>query len=73
MLKPKLATVIMIGVLGPALALGIDALIGPAIDGALRPPPQPALIKATPKTIRTVPLVRWKLWCERIGGIECPR
>lgn len=27
-------------------------------------------IKAV-KTIRVIPTVRWRLWCERIGGSDC--
>lgn len=27
---------------------------------------------AETKMIRIIPIVRWNLWCERIGGIGCP-
>lgn len=24
------------------------------------------------RTVRIIPIVRWPLWCERIGGLDCP-
>lgn len=23
------------------------------------------------KKVRIIPIVRWQVWCERIGGLEC--
>lgn len=23
------------------------------------------------KIVRIIPIVRWRLWCERVGGLEC--
>lgn len=31
----------------------------------------PAASSSTPKTVRIIPIRRWKPWCDRIGGIEC--
>lgn len=28
--------------------------------------------QAETKQVRIIPIVRWRLWCERIGGNECP-
>lgn len=35
-----------------------------------RTKPKPPIEAST--LVRIIPIVRWKLWCERIGGLECP-
>lgn len=38
----------------------------------VRAKPRPQTIEQTPvQKVRIIPIVRWPLWCERIGGLEC--
>ncbi len=36
--------------------------------------PKPVAAVAAPATaqVRIIPLTRWIVWCERVGGLECP-
>jgi hypothetical protein len=83
--RHRIAALVVLAV-GPALAVSIDALIGDHIDSffsearhrtAVRqhraPVPVPAPLRVEQNTVRVIPLVRWKLWCERVGGFECPK
>lgn len=56
------------------LALASDAADARRRYTIMRAKPRAHAMQQPPaETVRVIPIVRWRLWCERIGTLDCPK